>query len=285
VSVFALEGPASLRVDLQMGRVEVLATARADVSVEVTSGEPAAFGGRGSADNVQVTRTGAGTITVKGPHRFNLLGRGESYDVVVEVPERTTDVTLAVKFGSVRLAGTFAAVSADMGYGDIEVDAAARLTLKGGHGHARVAHVAGDAEIGFKSGSLRVGHVDGRLRLAGADGLVALDHLAGPAELATSSGAIEVGTAAAGATVRSAYGAVRIRNAIRGVVRVDGSYGNVEVGVPAGTAVWLDATSQHGVVRTDLAADAGPAAGEDTLELHIRTGYGAIDVHRAHHPA
>jgi hypothetical protein len=63
-------------------------------------------------------------------------------------------------------------------------------------------------------------------------------------------------------------------------VRVDGSYGNVEVGVRDGTAVWLDATSQHGVVRTDLSAAAGPGDGDERLELRIRTGYGSIDVHR-----
>ena len=47
-----------------------------------------------------------------------------------------------------------------------------------------------------------------------------------------------------------------------------------------GTAVWLDASSRHGVVRNELSADAGPADGEDTLELHARTGYGDITVHR-----
>ena len=87
---------------------------------------------------------------------------------------------------------------------------------------------------------------------------------------------MEFGTLTSGATMRSAYGAVRIRDIVRGAVRVDGSYGSVDVGVRRGTAVWVDATAQHGVVRTDLAADAGPVEGEDTVELRIRTGYGSI---------
>ena len=92
---------------------------------------------------------------------------------------------------------------------------------------------------------------------------------------------MEFGTLSSGATMRSAYGAVRVRDIVRGAVRVDGSYGSVDVGVRRGTAVWVDATAQHGVVRTDLAADAGPVEGEDTVELRIRTGYGSIAIHRS----
>jgi hypothetical protein len=272
-----------VRVELQIGRLEVLATERADVSVDVSPSNPDRAGDRAAAAAVRVEEAGGGAIVVKGPHKLNLFGRGDSVDVVVEVPE-ASDVAAVVRYGSARLAGRFAAVRADVAYGELSLDSAGRLELKGGHGEYRVASVEGDADIAFKSGSMRVGRIGGRLRLTGADGPIAVDRVAGPAELGTSSGAIELGTADAGATIRAAYGTVRLRDAVRGVVRIDGSYGNVEVGVRHGTAVWLDATSQHGVVRTDLAADSGPAAGDDTLELRLRTGYGSIDVHRSEAP-
>jgi hypothetical protein len=281
MSAFAVDGPASVRIDIQIGRVEVLATPREDVSVDISPSNPRRSGDRAAAESVRVDKAGEGAIVVKGPYKLNLFGRGDSVDVVVETPE-ASDVAAVVKYGSARLAGRFAVVRADVPYGAFSVDSADRLELKGGYGDYRVAHVEGDAEIGFKSGSMRVGDVGGRLRLTGADGPITVDRVAGPAELATSSGWIELGTAVAGATIRSAYGSVRLRDAVRGVVRIDGSYGNVEVGVRHGTAVWLDATSQHGVVRTDLAADSGPAAGDETLELRLRTGYGSVDVHRSH---
>ena len=82
-------------------------------------------------------------------------------------------------------------------------------------------------------------------------------------------------------TVRSAYGPVRISELVRGVARIEASYGALSLGVRSGTPVWLDATSRHGVVRNGLTADAGPADGEASLELHARTGYGDITVHRA----
>ena len=48
--------------------------------------------------------------------------------------------------------------------------------------------------------------------------------------------------------------------------------------------MWLDAVSQHGVVRTDLAAADGPDDDGETLELHLRSGYGDITIHRSSLP-
>jgi len=279
MSVYATTGPASLRIELEVGKLDVLASAREDVSVDVSPSNPDRGGDRAAAEAVRVDQVG-GELVVRGPHRRKVFGPGkDSVDIVVEVPEASA-VVAVVKFGSARLAGRFGAVSADLPFGELVLDSAERLELKGGHGDYRITDVQGDADVHFKWGSVRVGHVGGRLQLTG-DGPITVDRVDGPAELKTSTGPLELGTASAGATIRSAYGAVRIRDAIRGVVRIDGSYGNVDVGVHDGTAVWLDATSGHGVVRTDLAADAGPGTGDETLELHVRTGYGSIAVHRS----
>lgn len=282
MSTYPVEGAASVRVEVQVGRVDILTTARGDVSVDVTPSNPQRSGDRAAAEAVRVDRVGD-TLVVKGPAPSGLrklVGPSDSIDVVVEVPEGSA-VAATVKYGSARLAGRFGAVRADVPYGELTLDAADRLELKAGHGEYRVTRVEGDAEIEFKSGTIRVGDVGGRLRLKGADGPIVVDRAGGPADLATSSGSVELGSAESGATIRSAYGGVRVGEAVRGVLRIDGSYGNVDVGVRRGTAVWLDATSQHGVVRTDLSADAGPATGDDTLELHIRTGYGSINVHHS----
>lgn len=277
---FQVDGHASVRVDIQMGRIEVTAAPRQDVSVTVLPSNPGRGGDRAAAEAVRVDRIGGGAIAVKGPYRLQLLGPGDSVDVVVEVPEGA-DVAALVKYGSIRLAGRLGGVHAEAPYGEVVVEAVDRLELKGGHGDYRIGDTEGDAEVAFKSGTLRMGRIGGRLHLTGADGSIAVDRVQGPAEIATSSGSVEVGTAAAGAAIRAAYGRVRVHDAVQGSIRIDGSYGDVEVGVRRGTAVWLDATSQHGVVRTDLAADAGPSEGEETIELRIRTGYGGIDVHRS----
>ncbi len=279
MTVVPVDGPASVRIELEVGKLDVVATDRPDVTITASASNPGRGGDRAAADAVRVDRVGD-EIVVRGPQKRRLLGPGkDAVDLVVELPEASA-VTALVRYGSARLAGRFGAVSVELPFGQLSLDTAERLELKGGHGDYRVTAVTGDADVRFKWGSTRVGHVGGRLQLSG-DGPIMVDRTDGPADLKTSTGPLELGTAGAGATIRSAYGPVRVRDALRGVIRVDGAYGNVDVGVRAGTAVWLDATSQHGVVRTDLAADSGPGTGEETLELHVRTGYGSIAVHRS----
>ena len=186
-----------------------------------------------------------------------------------------------MKYGSVNASGYLDACRLNVPYGDITLERATRLDLSVGHGDVRVGHVAGDAEIRLKSGSARLGHIDGTLRLDGANASVVIDSVGSAADLATSSGAVELGRAGGDVSVRSAYGVVRLAELSRGSARIEGSYGGVDIGVRRGTAVWLDAVSQHGVVRTDLAAAEGPADDGETLELHIRSGYGDITIHRS----
>lgn len=82
--------------------------------------------------------------------------------------------------------------------------------------------------------------------------------------------------------MRSAYGgSVRVHDLVRGTAHIEASYGAVNLGVRNGTAVWLDASSQHGTVRSDLASDPGPATDEETLELRVHTSYGDIIIHRS----
>ena len=278
MTVFAVTEPPEVLVDIQVGRVDIVATDRGDVVVTVSPSNPNRSGDWSAADRVRIDRAG-GAIRVTGPFRLNLFGSGDSVDVLVEVPVLTS-ATLDVKYGSVNASGYLDACRLNVPYGDITLERATRLDLSVGHGHVRVGHVAGDAEIRLKSGSARIGHVDGTLRLDGANASVVIDSVGSAADVATSSGAVELGRTGGDVGVRSAYGVVRLAELSRGSARIEGSYGGVDIGVRRGTAVWLDAVSQHGVVRTDLAAAEGPADGE-TLELHIRSGYGDITIHRS----
>ncbi|MFH8251712.1 DUF4097 family beta strand repeat-containing protein [Microbacterium sp. B2969] len=275
-------GATELRAEIQIGRLDIVASDRTDISVTVRPSNQGRSGDRSAAEAVRVDRQGP-AVVVTGPFRLNLIGPGDSVDVVVEVPTGTA-VSADVKYGSMHIAGRVGAARLGLPYGELTLDDAERLEVKHGHGGVRVGRVDGDAEVTTKSGSATLRSVGGALRLKGSDSALSVDHVAGPAELSTSSGSIDIGTAEGAVTVKAAYGTVRIRHLARGVTRIEGSYSGVHVGVRRGTAVWLDASSQHGTVRTDLASDAGPTEGEDTLELHVRTGYGNISVHRSEAP-
>ena len=279
MSTYAVTGTPEVRVDMQVGRVDLVATDRADVVVTVTPSNPGRSGDRSAADRVRVDQIGD-TVRITGPVRLNLFGPGDSVDVLVEVPVVTT-ANVDVKYGWVNASGALGACRMNVPYGNLTLESATRLDLSVGHGEVRVAQVAGDAEIRLKSGSARVGRIDGTLRLSGSDALVLVDSVGSAADVTTSSGAVELGRAGGSVRVQSAYGMVRVGELVRGSARIDGSYGGVDVGIRRGVSVWLDAVSQHGVVRTDLPASTGPADSDDTLELRVRTGYGDITIHRS----
>ena len=144
----------------------------------------------------------------------------------------------------------------------------------------RIGRVTGDAEIILASGSVRIEQVGQHLRVKGGHGSVEVGTVGGHADI-TTAGAIDLGTAGDALLARSAYGGVRIGDLVCGTARVEASYGSVHLGVRQGTAVWLDASSQHGAVRSDLASDPGPATDEETLKLHVHTNHGDIIVQRS----
>ena len=86
MGVYPVSGPASIRVEVQMGHVSVVAEPRDDVSVAVEPANQRRSGDRNAAESVRVSHTGA-DISVVGPFRLNLFGPGDSIDVVVRVPE------------------------------------------------------------------------------------------------------------------------------------------------------------------------------------------------------
>ena len=253
MSVFAVTQPTEVRIDIQVGRVDLVATDRDDIVVTVLPSNPGRPGDRSAAEGVRVDRAG-GAVRVIGPVRLNLFGPGDSVDVLVEVPVATT-ATVDVKYGSVNASGALAAGRVNVPYGNLTLESATRLDLSVGHGEVRVTRVAGDAEVRLKSGSARVGRIDGALRLSGSNASVFVDAVGSSADVTTSSGAVELGRAGGSVRVRSAYGMVRVGELVRGSARIECSYGGVEVGVRRGASVWLDAVSQHGVVRTDLPAE------------------------------
>ena len=180
-----------VRVRIQIGRLEIVATERPDVSVSVQPTHRNRTGDRAAADSVRVERTGT-VVSVIGPSKLNLFGPGDSVDVVVEVP-LDAGVNAEVTYGSMAVTGAVGTARLAAPYGEVSVERAARLELRSGHGDVRVDQVDGDADVSSKSGSVRIGQVAGELRLKGTDTNLRVDLVDGPADISTSSGAAELG--------------------------------------------------------------------------------------------
>ena len=80
---------------------------------------------------------------------------------------------------------------------------------------------------------------------------------------------------------KSANGDVRLGEAVRKSVVLETSIGDLEVGIPEGTAAWLDVRAQVGRVHNALEAAAPPDAAAEKVEVRARTTAGDVVIRRA----
>lgn len=275
---FSVDGPGSVQVELQIGYVNIVSSHRADVVVAVSPSNSQSADDRAAVKQIDVNRSGS-LISVIGTYRWNLFGTRGSIDLQIDVPAAFA-VSAHIKFGSLLVFGPVGAVRAKVDYGDVNIERAEQIELRGGHGEMRIGQVEGEAKITLGSGSLRVDRVGGDLKVEGGHGSVDVKSVAGDVDI-DAAGTIELGSVGGALAVRSTYGGVRIRELARGIAHIEASHGTVHLGVAKRIAVWLDASSQRGAVRSELAPDPGPATDEETLELSVRTNHGDIIVQRS----
>ena len=78
----------------------------------------------------------------------------------------------------------------------------------------------------------------------------------------------------------TASGDLRLGAVRRGEVRLSTASGDVEVGVAAGTSVWLDLSTAAGTTRSNLEQSGPPASGKPDLSVHVSTASGDIELRR-----
>ena len=275
---FDTPDPIDLDVTTGMGRIEIVATDRADTVAEVLPSNPRRHGDVTLARDATVEFT-AGRLRVLVPKRLNLFGPGDSVDVRVQLPTGSR-VTVESAYGSVVLRGTFGVSAVRASYGAVTIGRTADLVLKVPYGELEVQEVVGDLTLTAGHGRHRVAKVTGDVRITGSHGAIDLGDIGGDVE-ARASGPFTIDRAGGNVTVQTAYGAVRVREVTGGTVRLENGYAEIEVGVPAGVAAWVDAASQHGVVRNELTPEGGPGESDRTVELRLRANYGDVIVARS----
>lgn len=177
---------------------------------------------------------------------------------------------------------TGSSLSVGTGSSSVDVDgpiAALRVTT--GSGDITAAQVTGDVQVTSGSGRTHIGDVGGSLRLRGASGDMTVGVVGGQITVRTASADVRIGGARGDVEVTSASGSVALQCVGRGRVRVQTASGDVRVGVRAGTPVHFDLTSASGLITSTLEQAAGPASGEQLLELRARTASGRILLSRS----
>jgi DUF4097 and DUF4098 domain-containing protein YvlB len=236
--------PITATIEVVSGIVNVVASDRDDTVVEVRPRDPNRASDIRIAEGARVEFRN-GTLDVSAGRRFISLGRGGAVIIDIELPARSR----------LQVSSASADVRADGAFGDCRFATAS--------GDATLDTVTGNIKADSASGDFSVSELTGDIKFRAASGSLTVRQLHGTANAQTASGDTTVAVAASGA------------------VSVQSGSGDVEVGIPEGTAARLDVRTHSGEVRNTLEPAAGPTDGDETLTLHVRTGSGDIRVQRA----
>jgi DUF4097 and DUF4098 domain-containing protein YvlB len=270
--------PISVTAYVYAGSIRFIAGDRLDTIVEVRPRDPKKDLDVRSAEQTEVA-CGSGVLTVSTP-KANLLGRGGTVDVTVELPTGShIDMTGAAV--NVLGEGRLGEVRVQTTAGDVRLDTTGPLKLTASHGSTTVDRVEGTAEITSSTGNVRVGTVDGPAVLKNSHGTTTVGTVTGELRVRGANGGIDVARAEASVTGSTTHGHLRVAEVACGDVQLETSNGAIEVGIREGTATWLDVSSNRGQVRNTLTSSEAPEQTEDTVKVRARTNWGNIDILRA----
>ncbi|MFJ3039802.1 MULTISPECIES: DUF4097 family beta strand repeat-containing protein [Streptomyces] len=270
--------PIAVNAHVGAGSIRFTASDRSDTVVEVRPGDPGRDKDVRAAEQTEVSYA-SGVLTISTKER-RFIGPTGAVEVTVELPAGSRVDTVG-SWTQVFGEGRLGEVRVKTPGGDVRLDTTGPLEITASHGSVTVDRVEGSAEITTSSGSVRVGAVEGPAVLKNSHGSTTVGVALADLRVKNANGDINVARAEASLTATTAHGTLRVDEVVRGEIRLETSYGAIEVGVREGTAAWLDVQSSGGLVRNTLTASSSPAQTEETVKVHARTRYGNIDVRRA----
>jgi hypothetical protein len=272
--------PISVVVDLVVGDIRVTATDRADTSVEVRPSDPSREPDVQAAEQARVEYAG-GRLLVKAPkpRRLGLFGKVGSIDVTIGVPAGS-HVQGDAAVATIRGAGRLGECRVKSGTGDIQLDETGALDVNAGAGAVTVDRVAGHAEVST-AGRVRLGEIGGTAVIKNSNGDSWVGEVTGDLRANSSNGDIAVDRAHAGVTASTANGDVRVGELTRGSAVLKTGFGEIEVGIRAGTAARLDVSTSFGRVHNRLDAADSPEPSDETVDVRAHSRYGDIVIRRS----
>jgi hypothetical protein len=280
MSVFATPEPISVTIELSVGDVRLVASDRTDTVVEVRPSDESDDSDVKAAQQTRVEYVD-GTLIVRGPksRAFDFSKKTRSVAVLVELPTGSA-VHGDVAVGDVHSTGVLGECRFKMSVGHFRLDRTGQLRLDT-TGHITVDAVAGDAEVATGTGHVHIGEIGGAAVVKNSNGNTEIGTVTGQLRVRAANGAITVERADAAVDAKSSNGAIRIGKVARDSVALQTASGDLEIGVAAGTAAWLDLKTGHGRVRNELDGTAqGPERSEETVEVRAHTSFGDITVRR-----
>ncbi|HEX5619704.1 MAG TPA: DUF4097 family beta strand repeat-containing protein [Solirubrobacteraceae bacterium] len=278
---FETPNPITATVTVVAGDVRITAGDAGTTTVTVEPTDASNGEDRKAAEQTRVEYTN-GHLLVRTPKLRSWLPgtRGGSVDVTVELPAGST-VQAGAALADFTLAGPLAELRLKTGLGHVQIARVGTLDVKTGIGDISVDRVTGHAGINSGSGEIRVRELDNSAVIKNANGSTWVGQAGGDLRVSAANGSIAIDAAQASVVAKSANGDVRVGEAMRNSVVLETSIGDLEVGIPEGTAAWLDVRAHAGKVRNGLEASSAPDAAAEKVEVRARTTAGDVVIRRA----
>lgn len=280
---FATPEPISAVIETARGSVEIDAGDRDETIVEVLPNNPGRSVDVEAAEQTTVEFSG-GRLWVRSPKNQaglkQLITGSPSIRVLIQLPEGS-DLQVELASADLRGRGRLGTVRIETASGDSVLESTGPLKLGGASGDLLVDRVAGDVEVNTASGDVRIEELTGSGTIKVASGDARVGELSGDLRMSGASGDLRIERAAGHVSMNTASGDTTIMRAVSGSVQAEGASGSVVVGIPQGTAAWLDVRSLSGTVSNLLDAADGPDEATDTVEVHANTMSGGITIRRA----
>lgn len=267
-------------IEVAGGLVRLRAGDRPDTVVEVRPSDPTRDFDVQAAEQTRVEFE-AGRLSVKTPRYTvrSLVGSPPSIEVTIDLP---TGSRVTGKSGShFRSEGRLGDTDLDTVAGFVRLQETGRLKLRTAAGEISVNRATGHIEVVSSTSKIWFGEIDGTATLKTSNGDVTVGTVTGKASLVTANGDVLVGRSRAELHAKSAHGSIRISEAAGGDAVLETGFGEIEVGVPEGTAAWLEVNSDYGNVRSELEAADDPGQATEMVEIRARTRHADILVRRA----
>lgn len=279
---FDTTGPITATLELMIGDVRVAATDRTDTVVEVRPTDPAREADVRAAEETRVEYTN-GKLLVKTPKRLRMLGpfaKDGSVDIELALPSGS-HLHADAAMSAFHCTGALGDCRIRTATGDVNIERAATLDATTAAGTIVVESVAGDAKATTATGTVSLGDIGGQVTIKNSSGPSRVGTAGGDTKIKSANGDIVVEHAGGGVDAATAAGSVRVLDVRRGAVNLRTAAGELEVGVAAGTAVYLDLNTSFGKVLNELDSTGAPGPGELSVEVRARTSFGDILVHRS----
>lgn len=258
--------PILAHIEVVTGSVRLSATDREDTVVEVQPRDPSRSSDVKAAEQARVSYRN-GKLAISTGRKYISIGRGGAVEIDIALPSKSRLDASSVS-ADVNADGVLAECRISTVSGDVHVDS-----------------VDGNIKADSVSSDITAQHVKGTVSISTASGDATIDHLEGDVKFQAASGGLTIGRLRGNAKAQTASGSVAVATAVNGGFVATTSSGELEIGIPEGTAAQLDLHTRSGRVSNTLASADGPAEGDETLVVQARTGSGDIIVRRASGPA